>query len=377
MNCSVKRRVVLEVDRKKIASNYFCIKNIVGQAEVMCVLKADGYGLGARNCAQVLFELGCRRFAVADSVEAKDLVDFFKPSDNVVVQIVSSVLDWEIPLMVEKGVVLPVFDLNTAKLISDVAIKLGRKAIVHFKVDTGMGRLGATLDEATTILSEIIKLPSLYVEGAFSHLSSAGDADDETTMKQIESFKAFLEAAKSLDIKFEKLHIAATDAILNFPEAIKAPFNLVRTGIGLHGGFSDAATKVGLKSVFEFKSYVMQVRHLPAGAVIGYSHTAKLSRDSIVAIIAVGYADGVPLSLSNKGFVLVGGKKCPILGRVSMDYTAIDVTDVPLVTLGDEVVLLGSSSSCSITPDDWAEIKGVHPYEIMTSIGKRTQRCMR
>lgn len=377
MSCPSKRRVILEVDRQKITSNYLRIKNIAGQAEVMCVLKADGYGIGARNCARLLFELGCRRFAVADSVEAAELVDCFKPSDNVIVQIVSSVLDWEVPSMVEKAVVLPVFDIATAKVISETALRLGRTAAVHFKVDTGMGRLGANLSEAASILGEIVKLPSIYVEGAFSHLSSAADIEDSATSKQIEAFKSFLESVKSQDIKLGKLHIAATDAILNFPDAIKAPFNLVRTGIGLYGGFSDAASKAGLKSVFEFKSYVMQVRHLAAGYNIGYSHTATLTRDSVVAIVAVGYADGVPLSLSNKGFVLVDGKKCSVLGRVSMDYMAIDVTDIPSVKPGDEVVLLGSSSNCSISPADWADIKGVHPYEIMTSIGNRAERCLR
>ena len=367
-------RVVLEVDRQKIASNYLRIKHLAQPAEVMCVLKADGYGLGATNCAKVLFDCGCRRFAVADAAEALELVDLFKPFGNVAIQILSSVLASEIPEVVKNGIVLPVYDAKMAALISESAIKNNLTATVHFKVDTGMGRLGATLPKAIENLREIAKLPSLQIEGALSHLSSAGNPLDPTSEKQVDAFKEFLESAANIGITFKVKHIAATDAILNLPNATTEPFNLVRVGLGLYGGFSSAALKAGLECAFKLKSRIVQVKEMQAGDTVGYSHTATLSRDSRIAIVAAGYADGVPLSISNKGAVVLCGKFCPVVGRVSMDYTAIDVTDVPNVSVGDEVILLGEAQGRFICPSTWADLKATHVYEIMTSIGNRVER---
>ena len=171
------------------------------------------------------------------------------------------------------------------------------------------------------------------------------------------------------------MHIAASDAINNFPETAKPPFNVVRTGINLHGSFDPNGRRaLKVEPVLTLKTRVAQVRDLPAGTTLGYGRTWCLAAPSRIATISAGYADGLPLALTNRGFVFIGGKRCPIVGRISMDYTTVDVTDVPGVKAGDEVICFGRCGHDSITPDDWAAVKGTHAYDIICSLGGRVER---
>lgn len=375
----MRRRTEVRIDLDALKRNYVKIARRVAPAEVLCVLKANAYGLGVGAYAKALVSAGCRAFGVADPEEALELVGILGDSGcaGVSVQILSSILPDEIEPMVAAGVTLPVVDLEAAEQISAAAVKQGRTARVHFKIDSGMGRLGIRAAEAVEAVEAVRRLPNLDCEGIFSHCAMAYDLKDPFTQEQISVFKNILSELETRGISFAKVHIAASDAVNNFPETARAPFTMVRTGINLHGSFDPNGIKaLELESVLSLVTRVAQVRTLPAGTTIGYGRTWCLSRPAKVAVISAGYADGLPLALTNKGFVFIGGKRCKILGRVSMDYTSVDVTDVPDVKSGDEVICFGKCGGDSISPDDWAEIKGTHSYDIICSLGRRVCRVV-
>ena len=374
----MKRRVVVEIDLQALVRNYRKIAAHVKPMDVLCVLKANAYGLGVAAYAKALVEAGCTQFGVAEPYEALELLKVLKGRAGVEVQLLSSVLPDEIPEMVKAGVILPITDLAEAKLVSAAAVKAKRTAKVHFKLDTGMGRLGILAKDALGTIRAVKALPGLDCEGIFSHCPMAYEPKDPFTAKQIKLFTSIVAACAKEGIRFKKVHMAASDAINNFPETAKAPFTLVRTGINLHGSFDPYGRKaLKVEPVLTLKTRVAQVRELPAGTTLGYGRTWCLNAPAKVATISAGYADGLPLALTNRGFVFIGGRRCKIVGRISMDYTTVDVTDVPGVKAGDEVVCFGKCGRDAITPDDWAALKGTHAYDIICSLGTRVQRVIK
>ena len=376
----MKRRVTVEIDLKALVRNYRKIVAHVKPAKVLCVLKANAYGLGVADYAKALASAGCTMFGVAEPFEALELRRALASTAGrgrlaPEIQILSSILPDEIDEMVKAGVILPVIDVATAKLISAAAVKAKKVAKVHFKLDTGMGRLGILVKDALDVMREVRKLPNLDCEGVFSHFPMAYDPKDPFTKRQIKLFKDIVAAAEKEGFRFKKVHIAASDGINNFPEAAKKPFTLVRTGINLHGSFDPYGKKaLKVEPVLTLKTRVAQVRELPAGTTLGYGRTWCLNAPTRVATVSAGYADGLPLALTNRGSVFIGGRRCKIVGRISMDYTTVDVSDVPDVKPGDEVVCFGKCGKDSITPDDWAALKGTHAYDIICSLGNRVQR---
>ena len=374
----VKRRVTVEIDLKALVRNYRRIAAHCRPAKVLCVLKANAYGLGVADYAKALAKAGCTMFGVAEPFEAIELKNALSLGRGRLVpeiQILSSILPDEIPEMVRRGVILPVIDVSTAKLISAAAEKARTVAKVHFKLDTGMGRLGILAKDALAVMREVKKLPNLDCEGVFSHFPMAYDPKDPFTKRQIKLFKQIVAAAKKEGFTFKKVHISASDGINNFPETARKPFTVVRTGINLHGSFDPYGRKaLKVEPVLSLKTRVAQVRELPAGTTLGYGRTWYLDKPTTVATISAGYADGLPLALTNRGFVFIGGKRCKIIGRISMDYTTVDVSSVKNVKPGDEVICFGKFGKDSITPDDWAALKGTHAYDIICSLGNRVQR---
>jgi hypothetical protein len=200
---------------------------------------------------------------------------------------------------------------------------------------------------------------------------------DGFTARQIAFFADMVEDLRAKGFRFKRVHIAASDAINNFPEAFRAPFTMARSGINLHGSFDPNGIKaLKLKPVLSLKTRVAQVRRLPAGTTLGYGRTWKLDSERDIATISAGYADGLPMALANRGEVFIGGKRCPIVGRISMDYATVDVTGAGAVKCGDEVVCFGAAGEDAITPDDWAAIKGTHAYDILCSLGTRVARTV-
>jgi len=367
---TIPRRVWLEIDLGKLISNYSKIRAAVAPAQVLAVLKANAYGLGMLPIAQALSDAGVDTFGVAEPYEAMQLLPLKKK-----IQVLSSILPEEIAPMIEAGVILPITDAASARLINAEALKQGKRAVVHFKIDTGMGRLGILLSEAEAVIQSVYFLPGLDCEGIFSHFPSAYDTRSDLTQRQVQSFCALLDALARKGMTFQKRHIANSDAINNFACAYQEPFNVIRTGINLHGSFDTAGHRVlHLDPILTLKTRLTAIRNLPAGTGIGYGHTCILKKDMRVGVISAGYADGLPLALSNKGYMLIRGVPCAVLGRISMDYTVVSLEHLDAAQIGDDVICLGGEGEHAIPVEEWARIKGTHPYEIICSFGNRVER---
>ena len=364
-------RVTLEVDLKAIRSNFARIRKSVKPARVMAVLKADAYGLGAVPVAEALVAAGADRLGVAEVKEAVQLVGRFR----VPVQIIGGLLASEIPLCVRLGVVCPVPDLETARALSREAARQRKRVKVHVKVDTGMGRLGIPHFRAYEDILEARGLPGLEFEGIYTHFPNANNPMHGKTREQIGLFRALLDRLREAGAEFPLTHAANSDGINNFPEAY---FGMVRTGINLYGVFDLSGLRTyRLAPTLSLKTALLARRKLPAGYTIGYEGSHTLFRDTWVGTLPAGYADGVPLAASNSGEVLIRGKACPIIGRISMDYLTVNLNGCPAARVGDEAVLVGRSGRREITIEDWARIKQTHPYEIICSLGKRVERIYR
>jgi len=367
----VPSRVRLEVHLDSIRRNFLQIRKSVRPAKVMAVLKADAYGLGSVSVAQALVEAGADRLAVAELKEASALVKRF----GVPVQIIGGLLASEIPGCVRLGIVCPVTDLATAQALSREGVKQRRKVRVHIKVDTGMGRLGIPFFQALETIRTIWKLPGLIFEGIYSHFPNANNPMHAKSKQQLALFHTLLSELHAEGIVFPLVHMANSDGINNYPESY---FNLVRTGINLYGVFDLSGLRsYKLRPTLSLKTTLLSKRRLPAGFTIGYGCTHTLFRDTWVGTIPAGYADGVPLAASNSGRILIHGRACPIIGRVSMDYVTVDLNGCPASKVGDEVVLVGKSGKQEITIEDWARIKQTHPYDIICSLGTRVERVYR
>lgn len=366
----MQHRVILRIDLGKLEANYRAVCSIAAPCAVMPVLKANAYGLGVRPIAESLVRAGAPRIAVAEPFEALALTDLGVP-----LQILSGILPDEIAPMLRAGVVLPLVSEESARLISSEAVKLGVTAKVHVKLDTGMGRAGILWQEAPKVLHAVAHLPNLDFEGIFTHFPLAYEGSSGFTSEQLRRFRSVLDAAKRLGLTFRHVHAANSDAINNAPEACRGPFNLVRSGINLYGAFDAAGTlRVPLAPVLNLSTRLAQIRTLPAGTPIGYGHTYRTIREMRVGTVCVGYADGLPLALSNRGAVIIHGRAVPILGRLSMDYLTVALDDVPDAAVGDAVTLIGRDGEAEITVQDWANLKGTHAYDIICSIGSRVQR---
>jgi alanine racemase len=277
--------------------------------------------------------------------------------------------------MIAHGIVLPIVSFESAQQISAIACAQQTTATVHIKLDTGMGRAGIHWTEAVQVLAQIATLPGLQVEGIFTHFPLAYEQGSDFTDIQVKRFSDILEAAQGLGYHFKYIHAANSDAINNAQITCQTPFNLVRCGINLHGAFDAAGSlRVPLQPVLKMTTRLAQVRTLPADTPIGYGHTFRTQAPMRVGTVCAGYADGLPLALSNKGTVIIRGVEVPIIGRISMDYLTVCLDNVPDAQTGDCITLLGRDGEAEIQVDTWAKLKQTHAYDIICSIGSRVER---
>ena len=266
---------------------------------------------------------------------------------------------------------LPVNDFEGAQQISAEAVKQNKSVQYQILVDSGMGRLGILLEKAHQEIKKIIKLPKLKCIGIYSHFPLADNVESDCTNRQMKAFQSLVEDLGADGIFFKNIHTANSDGVNNYPQAYQEPFNRVRLGLNIYG-YSNQKL-LDLQTVISFKAKLVLTRQLPAGYFIGYGQTHRLEKDTLIGTIAAGYADGLPLALSNRGHVLIRGKKCPILGRVSMDYTTVDLSQIPDADCGDEVVFIGSQGDETIPLQSWAAIKDTHAYDILCAITPRAK----
>lgn len=370
---SLESRVKLEVDLGKLSENFLEIRRRVAPARVAAVLKANAYGLGVLPVAETVRAAGAAMFGVAEINEAIELVPLGLP-----VQILGNLLPDEIAPAVEYGLICPLNDLEMARRISAEAVRQNRVVRGAVTVDSGMGRLGLQVAEAAPEILAMRGLPNLELHAIYSHFSTAYLRYDDYSLQQLARFKTLLAELADAGLTFPEVHMAASDALNNFPESTRPPFTLARCGINMYGYYDNSVQQsMQLAPVVELKTRLAAVRTLRAGASIGYGRMHRLLRDTRVGTIAAGYADGLPLALSNRGYVLVRGRLCPVLGRISMDYTTISLDDVPEAVPGDEVVCFGRQGDRFLPLEEWAQLKGTHAYELLCSIGTRVRRVYR
>ena len=364
-------RVRLEIDTAALRSNFAEIRRLSRACRVTAVIKANAYGTGDLETGSILRSAGANRFAVADVVEAQRVSALGLP-----VQILGTLISpEECDEVVRNGFFAPVTGLVSARMLSAAAVKQQKSVPCQVKVDSGMGRFGMDTCAALSEIEEISRLPGLDIRGIYSHLSSAGTPENDYTLMQLKRFKELLFQLNKAGIFFEDVHLSASNGICFYPETCQAPFTMTRSGIIMYGCEKDhLEADNSLKSVLSLKSCLASVKRIRKGEGIGYGHTFLLPEDTLVGTVPAGYADGIPLALSNAGSVLVKGVRCPVIGRVCMDCTLVSLNDVPDAAPGDEVIYWGRSGEEEITPGDWAALKSTHVHDILCAIGNRVER---
>ncbi|MBC7235271.1 MAG: alanine racemase [Chloroflexi bacterium] len=363
----------LEVDLDAIAYNVRRLVEIVGpDVDVLAVLKADGYGHGALKVARTALNNGAKWLGVACLGEA---IALRSAGIEAPILILGYTPPWQSRDAVRHGVVCTLFSQEVAMALSQAALDLGSTARVHIKVDTGMGRLGLLPEEVLPFVQTIAGLPGLEIDGIFTHFADADAPELDYTRWQLARFRQVLEALDEAGLKPPCVHAANSAALLRLPES---RFDMVRPGIALYGlNPSPHAPLPGdFRRALSFKCQVAQVKELPAGSFISYGRTYRTERPSRIAVIPVGYADGFRRAPQHWGEVLVRGRRAPIVGRVCMDQTMLDVTDIPHVRQGDEVVLIGSQGEETITVDEVARRLGTINYEVISEILARVPRMV-
>ncbi len=367
MKNTVKARVWAEISAAALTFNLQQIKQYISPLKVMAVLKANAYGLGIEGIAEVLKKAGADCFGVAEVDFALKLKAFGLP-----VHILGALLDEEIAAVVQADFIAPVGDLRAAQALDAEAQRQGKIAQIQLKVDTGMGRLGMLPAELERELPVYLSLKNTKIVGMYSHFPH-GYGDLPFSNKQIDCFKTLLALLRSKGCDPEYLHIANSDGIHNVERALQAPFNMVRTGINLYGVYETEGRKAfDLQEVLTFKTRLITVREMAAGGTIGYGRGYVLKENKRVGTIAAGYADGVPFNIANRGKVMIRGQACPVIGRISMDFTTVDLSALPDAAAGDEVVCLGQG----ISIEEWAQYRGSIPYDVICALGTRVQRLM-
>ena len=361
-------RCWIEIRTANMVENLRRIRRHAGGAAALAVIKNNAYGIGIREVAGAFAAAGeAARFGVASLAEAVGIADIGVP-----VQIISGILPAEIPEAIRRGFILPVNSVDAARLISAEAARQGRTPHVELKVDVGMGRVGIRYEDFDRAFDEIRRLPNLALRGIFAHLPVAGVPGDPETAAEIGRLKEIIGRRENAGFRFDFRHIAASGGITCYPEATAAPFNMIRPGIILHG--FGAAGDLKLLPGVEFKARVIAIRELPAGATLGYGRLYRLSKPERIAVVSAGYADGVPIALTNRGVFLAGGFPAPVAGRVSMDYTMVRLAPEAEVRIGDEAVLFGEQNGRLAPMEEWAKLKNVPLQDILCSLGQRPER---
>lgn len=346
--------------------------NLNPETKMIAVVKTDGYGHGAVPIAKRMEEKPyIWGFAVAAVSEAVQLREngIQKP-----VLILGHAFPGEYGEIVAEELRPAVFSLETAKRLSQEGGRQNRTVRVHLAVDTGMSRIGyADTEESIEEIVRISQLPNLKIEGIFTHFSKADEADQTYTMRQLERFQTFCRRLEEAGIKGILRHCSNSAALMQLS---CANLDLVRAGISLYGIYPSrevAREPVHLTPVLEWKARVACVKEIPKGTLVSYGGLYEAPKTRKIATISAGYGDGYPRSLSGRGYVLIKGKKAPILGRICMDQFMVDVTGIPVLP-EEEVTLVGRDLDAEITVDELAELSGRFPYEFVCDIGKRVPR---
>jgi len=367
----VLRPTRAEINLAALRHNFQEIQRTVGTScEVLAVVKADAYGHGASRVVPTLAAAGANMFGVALVEEGVALrrLGLEQP-----VLVLGGAFTGQEPEILDQRLIPVLYDLDCAKRLDSFAQDSGRTIDYHLKVDTGMGRLGFRVERLDEVLPVLKSLKNLNMAGLMSHLAVADEPERPLTSLQYQEFSGVVEKVASYGFKPYYRHIANSAGIYSRE---LSGCNLVRPGIALYGGLTGGpfAHHFTPQPVMRFLSGVAQIKELPAGSGISYGHRFVTTRLSRVAAIPVGYADGYNRLLTNRGEVLIRGRRAPVVGTVCMDWTLVDITDIPEVKVGDQVTLLGRDGDAIITAEEWADKVGSITYEVFCQVSKRVPR---
>lgn len=365
-------RVYAEIDLDAVQFNMESMRrNVAAETGMIGVVKADGYGHGAVPVAMSI-DPYVTGYAVATVDEALILRHhgITKP-----VLILGVTHQSRYKELLAHEIRPAVFTMEQAKPLSDLAASRGMKAKIHLALDTGMSRIGLEADETgADLAAQIAALPGIEAEGLFTHFAKADETDKEATYRQLAAYRQFVELLEARGVEIPVKHCSNSAGIIDLPDA---HMDRVRAGISIYGMYpSDEVAKqqVALRPVMALKSFLTYIKPLEAGREVSYGGTFVADKPMRVATVPVGYGDGYPRNLSGKGYVLIHGKKAPILGRVCMDQFMVDVTDIPEAQVDDPVTLIGREGEAEIRVEDLARLGGGFHYEIVCDIGKRVPR---
>jgi alanine racemase len=362
------RSTIVDVDLDAVAANYAVLRDRA-KAEVIAVVKADAYGHGVEAVSETLVDAGVAMLAVVTVEEALTIRAAGIRAPVLVLLGACDRPEGEAAVAADCGLV--VWSLEQARLIDDIAASLGLRAAVHFKVDTGLTRLGAPLEEALAVFKAVRELRHLRVEGLFTHLATADEPDLTNDRLQL---GRFAEVLRAIGEPPRWVHAAASAGVASFGPL--AGCTAIRPGLALYGlhAASHLARAMPLRPALEWRSRVLRVAGAKAGTGVSYGHEYRLPRDGRIATVPVGYGDGLPRSLGKRGRVLVRERALGFAGRICMDLVMLDVTDVPDAKEGDEVVLIGIQGAARQMAEDVADAAATINYEIVTGIRRRVPR---
>lgn len=359
-----------EIDLDAVVHNLGVAREIAGASRVLAVVKADGYGHGVVPVARRLQEVGAYGFGVALAEEALELREAGIHTAIVVLNGVHGGAHEEV---VAAGLTPVVYELPELRAFAEVAARRAVPVGVHLKVDTGMSRLGvpcAALPQFLDALEALGPKGAIAIEGCMTHLSSA-DSDPEVTREQLARFDEAVALVRARGHQPVLLHAANTAGAFLHPES---RYDMVRLGSALFGYGPPGTERAGLRPAMRLRTEIISLRRVPAGTRVGYDGTFTADQERTIATIPVGYGDGLIRATSNRAEVLVRGRRCPVVGNVSMDLTGIDVSALPDVALGDEVVLLGRQGGDAIDAHELARSAGTIHYEVLTNVSRRVPR---
>ena len=360
------RPVWAEVDLDAVARNVCLLKRQANGAALMAVVKANAYGHGAVALARAALAAGADRLGVICVDEGEQLR---RAGIGAPILVMGHTPATDAARLVDLALTATVASRETAEALARAAAQRGRRLAVHLKVDTGLNRYGLTPAEALAVADWLRDVPSLEVEGLFTHFASADEADKGYTLDQHARFQRVAEELDWIPVR----HVSNTASLLDMPEL---SLEMVRPGLGIYGLYPSGEVRqdLGLVPALSLKSRIARLTALAPGDPVSYGRTWRADRPSLIGLVMCGYADGLPRVLSNRGSVLVRGQRVPIVGRVCMDMCMIDVTDVPNVAAGDEAVLIGGQGEEQIGADEVADLAGTASYEILCAISARVPR---
>lgn len=358
------------IDLEALSHNFSEVVRRSGGRKVLAVVKAQAYGHGAIRVSQHLLSLGADMLGVALVEEGRELR---KAGIGAPVLVMGAVYPEQAEAIVRWDLTPLVYSRAGAVALANAARKMGKDVTVHVKVDTGMGRIGLPPEDAGSFIEEIVKLDGLRVQGIMTHFADADLRDKQFAERQMQRFEGLMHVLDEKGISLPVRHAANSAAVLDYERAL---FTIVRPGLMLYGYSPLEGEKqdADLRPVLSFVTRIAFLKRTPAGIPISYGRTFVTKRESLIATIPVGYADGYRRGLSNCGDAIVRGLRVPVAGRVCMDMTMLDVTDVPGVCEGDEVVLIGAQGEERITADDIAAKTGTISYEVLCGISSRVPR---